>query len=301
VIVALLVIVSQIIKSSRHPDDVPHPGLALVTETGDKWPALSTTGRGRGKRGFALISEGHDTLRVNAYGRQAGARRRHPHVSGRLGRRPRRLRHGLRRQRHGGRANVEVAASTSGPFTALRRFLIGPPPEPRAALMLRGAPGRYVALVVPGNPGHAQLDKMLGSGRDNLVIGDEYRRGTYKLEFRIDPRKNELTGYVDGRQIADPIDLDGGLRKLFNDDNPQVAVGCLDGACTFHSVEVHELSAGSMTGGLDAGRLDDPIDHAHRRGRQVVQPVITKVNNAIRPPRRNQHSTKEHQNEHQRW
>jgi eukaryotic-like serine/threonine-protein kinase len=244
VVAALAVIGSQLIRSGRKQEK-QRPGVALLTDTGKTWPGLETPGRLDGKKGFAVLADGKDPLHLTAWGRKPSLKDgavAFPLESG------------------GGRvqfnddydgygmsvsAMVEVSASPTGAFSTARALLLGPPAEPRAALMLVGRePDRYVVLVASGNEAPATLDWALGTTRSASMIGSSTpKKGPVKLELRIDAKKNEVTAAIDGKPVGDPIDLDGNWKRLFGgEDPPRVAVGCLDASCTFRQLELHELA-----------------------------------------------------------
>lgn len=133
------------------------------------------------------------------------------------------------------KARAQAAYSVSSDWrTSLRRTLLGVSPEPRAALLLEGSPGRYAALVVgpAGNP--ARLEYVLGERR-GAMLGPPSPASASALELEVTP-EGELRAFVgaggDRRPVGEPVSIGHEWRKAFG-RLPRPAAGCLDGTCVF--------------------------------------------------------------------
>ncbi len=137
-------------------------------------------------------------------------------------------------------ADVALEGQGQGALAALKAALNGPPPEPRAALLLIGEPGRYAAVVT--GAGTPTLEWALGDKkRGTTQGGGGTREATLThLELSID-REGELRAFSgagkDRRQVGEPVSLGKGWRAHF-DKAPRPAFGCVDGGCQFSKVQL---------------------------------------------------------------
>jgi predicted Ser/Thr protein kinase len=122
-------------------------------------------------------------------------------------------------------------------FDRIRDFIAGEQRAPRAALMLQGAPGRFVALVVPWGAERVALEWSLG-GRQGWALGPWVGQGPIHLEMSID-RDGELRASVGegaGRErVGEPLRLGAPWTRGF-EAVPKPALACLSGRCRFQKV-----------------------------------------------------------------
>ncbi len=161
---------------------------------------------------------------------------------------------GAERDRAVGRASPEVAdlagdaallsaevASLEPPvvrfFDRIRDLFGGNLLAPRAALMLQGAPGHFVALVVPQGAERVALEWSLGD-RQGWVLGPSVGGHPVHLEMSVD-RDGELRASIgEGKsreRVGEPLHLGipwtGGFDAV-----PKPALACLAGRCRFERV-----------------------------------------------------------------
>jgi tRNA A-37 threonylcarbamoyl transferase component Bud32 len=134
-------------------------------------------------------------------------------------------------------ASAEISAPRPAPWQlawALRRWILGESFEPRSALLLQGAPGRYVAIVVFGPQARTALEWDLGD-RQGVMLGPTLSGSSAHAELSID-REGELRAWLfEGparRPVGDPLRL-GAEWKTALGAGPKPAIACLDGACEF--------------------------------------------------------------------
>ncbi len=223
-------------------------GVELTTEFGSKWP-LTGTGRvdpPQSQRRLSL-GEGPDTVSIVAQGRK-------PKVGSAIAFGPPDV------DAAAGRAtfdvsfegddlslvaDVEAAPAPPGLFGTLRQLFSRQRPTPRAALLLLGEPGRYVALVLtPGD--EPMLEWALGSEKRGTMVGAiRPKSGPVRLELSIDGKKGQLFAHVGARQdqrlLGDPLEVGREWARLFGEP-PKAAVGCIDGLCTFSKVQFEVAS-----------------------------------------------------------
>lgn len=110
--------------------------------------------------------------------------------------------------------------------------LFGPPPAARAALLLMGSTGRYVALVHNGTGAPVALEWALGERRGTMLAMTPAEAGA-QLELKVSA-EGELRAYVgkgkDQRPIAEPLNLGRGWMEHFG-DAPVPGFGCSEGTC----------------------------------------------------------------------
>jgi len=235
------------------PPQATSLGIQLITETGLNWPL---TAQGRIETSpwrRAVLGRGHhtDTLALMATGNK-------PELSegeirfGPLSKIPVGLAwldfniSGDGLEAYGLEASVEVKRAEeppAGPWQALRR---GAKPENHSALMLLGESGRYVALILPANEGPPILEWALGSEkRGTLLAPLPLSSKNVPLSFHVEPETGLLFAFMgrgrDKRMLGEPLHLGpDGLKQAFG-QIPRLAVGCLQGPCTFSNLEIREL------------------------------------------------------------
>ncbi|MHB8873937.1 MAG: serine/threonine-protein kinase [Myxococcaceae bacterium] len=242
---ALLVLGAAALRARSKPAR-QSPGIELTTESGQSWP-LTSPGRidpPQEKRRLGL-GEGPDTVSVVAHGRKPTLK------DGAIGFAPpdgdavvgrAMLDADLEGTGLSFSARGEITPPVTGALSGVSNVLLGAPADPRGALVLLGEPGRYVALVASGGGAPPVLEWALGSDRRGTMSSPaSAKKGPSRLEISIDPKKGELAAYVgegqDRRLVGDPMQLGPHWRRLFG-EMPKAAVGCLDGACRFTSVQL---------------------------------------------------------------
>ncbi len=248
VVVVLLAVgvVGATMVRARNRTARPSPGLELVTDTGQRWP-LTSPGRldsPEEERRRLSLGDGPDTVSVVAHGRKPLVQNGAiyfppPGDDAAVGRAL--LDADLEGTGLSFRAHAQVTAPPSGTFAAAQALFLGPPADSRSALVLSGEPGRYVALVVSASGAPPLLEWALGSERRGTMSSPSGPdSGDRLLELSIDAKTGELSAWVgdggDRRLVGNSMSLGPGWQKLFG-EMPKGAVGCLDGACRFTSVE----------------------------------------------------------------
>lgn len=218
-------------------------GIELTTDTGSKWP-MTTPGRFDFTNRTLALGEGPDSIPVIALGRQIELKAD-------------RIRFPLSEAAAAGRAVVDQAVPGAGlevtveaqipkkmtsRWEPLKAMFRGPSPDPRAALMLVGEPGRFVALVINGSGAEPTLEWALGSEkRGTLAAPLSLPTGAVQLTLRVDPQTGELSALIgkdrDQRILGDVLSLGVKWKELFGEP-PRAAVGCLQGACGFGQMHV---------------------------------------------------------------
>ena len=123
-----------------------------------------------------------------------------------------------------------------GAWEQVQRLLRGPREPSRAALMLMGDTGRYVALVVAEDEREATISWALGQrrGRMRAPVGLSASEPLL-LSLEVDA-DGELRAHLgegkNRRAVGEPLQLGERWVRLFG-RLPQPAVGCLEGTCTF--------------------------------------------------------------------
>ncbi|MBX7112807.1 MAG: serine/threonine protein kinase [Myxococcaceae bacterium] len=221
-------------------------GIELTTDFGGKWP-MTTPGRFDFTNRTLALGEGPDSIPVVALGRQIelkGDRIRFAPGEGAVA----------------GRAVVDQAVPGAGlevtveaqlpkrqasRWDPLKAMFFGPAPDPRAALMLVGEPGRFVALVIDGSGAEPTLEWALGSEkRGTLAAPLSLPEGFVQLTLRVDPQTGDLSALIgkdrDERMLGDVLSLGMKWKELFGEP-PRAAVGCLEGSCGFSQVHARGL------------------------------------------------------------
>ncbi len=243
VVAATLVLAVAALRSRLRPPR-PSPGVELATDTGKRW-LLTTPGRidPPQERRHLGLGEGPDVVSLVAVGRRPSLEKDTIAFGP------------LKDATSVGRALLDVdfdgaglafsaqveLAPLAGSWAGVEALLLGPPPEPRAALMLVGDPGRSVVLVTSAGDAPPSLEWALGSDRRGTTSGVAPASGrTARLELSVDGRTGELTAWTgsgqDRRMVGESLSLGPGWRTLFG-RTPKVAVGCLDGQCRFTALE----------------------------------------------------------------
>ncbi|MBF5045140.1 serine/threonine protein kinase [Aggregicoccus sp. 17bor-14] len=241
---ALLVVLAALgvlgVAALRNAQQRPEvqPGAALAADLGPP-SVLALPGRleqGAEQR-RVLVGEGPDQLGLVVTGRpltvEAGALAFAP-VSGQS-------RVGLARvdvvDVDGRSARLSAVVSADGDAPSLlsraRAALLGPPPPARAALMLQGSAGRYVALVLSGeSAAPLRLEWALGERRGTM-LGLPSPQGPARLELAVDD-EGLLRAYVgagqDRRAVGEPLNLGPEWTRQFGEP-PAPALGCIEGGC----------------------------------------------------------------------
>ena len=128
------------------------------------------------------------------------------------------------------------SAVEDGAWEQVQRLLRGPREPSRAALMLMGDPGRYVALVVAEDEREATISWALGQrrGRMRAPVGLSASE-PLQLSLDVDER-GELRAHLgegkNRRAVGEPLQLGERWTRHFG-RLPQPAVGCLEGTCRF--------------------------------------------------------------------
>lgn len=169
------------------------------------------------------------------------------------------------------RARLGARAGELGLWTRLRAWARGEQLRPRAAVVLQGTPGRYVAVILDGSGGPARLEWAFGERRGAMTGSQAVARAEVELEVERDGTVRAfLTSGPDRRQLAEPIALGSGWRKYFG-RTPVPEVACLDGAC-----ELSELQY--------LARRDPPPPPPAPKPAPVAKPATHKP--AVRAPTR---------------
>jgi len=245
VLFALAVVGVALLRDRAKSNEQP-AGIQLTTETGGKWP-VTATGRVDHDTQTLTLGTGPDSVPINAYGRHAtvenGTITFGPPTDSRVGRAE------LDIELKGDGLEFIALATTQeikhSWFDPIRALFVGPRPNARSALMLTGATGRYVALIIPGDGNTPpMLEWALGEKRGSMSSPLTNAGAETQLELKIDPATGELAALVgkgrDQRLLGDSVTLGPGWRSLFGDP-PHAAVGCLEGLCSFSGLQEHTL------------------------------------------------------------
>ena len=240
-VVVALVIIAAVFARARASHARVSSGVELTTDFGVKTP-LTTPGRVDRAARVVSLGEGPDMVGITA-----------------LGRKPR-VDHGalvydVADGTRAGRAVIDAEVSGSGlEFSVLADTETVPPsklepllalfrgerPEARGALMVVGAHGRYVALVISGSGSEPILEWALGPEKNGTMRAPlpTVAKGQ-RLGLRIDPDVGQLFAIVgsgrDARVLGEGLWLGPDWRQLLG-DSPRMAVGCLEGRCTFRQL-----------------------------------------------------------------
>ncbi|MCL2012314.1 MAG: protein kinase [Cystobacterineae bacterium] len=240
--------VSSIVVGSfwRKPGSAPPLGIQLTTETGLRSP-LTAPGRIESPGRRALLGEGPDSLALIAKGNK-------PLLSGGE------VRFNANSKAPAGLLELDVNISGEGleasalvilaeeqasalePLWALWR---GPKAENRSALMLIGESSHYVALILSSNGSPPTLEWALGSEkRATLLAPLPLSSKTIPLSLHIEPETGVVSAFLgkgrDKRMLGEPVHLGPQWLSLFG-QTPHLAVGCLQGPCTFSNLEIRAL------------------------------------------------------------
>jgi hypothetical protein len=236
-----LAIVAAVFWRAGAAEGKPPAGIALTTDFGVR-TLLSVPGRADKATREVSLGEGPDTISVQA-----------------LGRRPRVAKGALvyddPDDLTAGRAVIDAAVAGEGfeysatvdteatppsrlePLLALFR---GPGLEARSALLVLGEHGRYVALVVAGGAGGATLEWALGPDKRGALRAPLPTAAQgQRLALRLDREVGQLFAVVgegrDARVLGEGLWLGPDWRDILG-RSPRMAVGCLEGRCTFRSL-----------------------------------------------------------------
>jgi serine/threonine protein kinase len=139
------------------------------------------------------------------------------------------------------RAEIEASSVTPDSWASIRRLAFARAVEPRGSLMVVGATGRQVALVVSAGETPPVLEWAFGSDKRGAMLGGAPLRGRTRVELNIDGRTGKLTAHVgagkERRALGEPIALGDNWASLFAQP-PRVALGCLGGSCSFRELEI---------------------------------------------------------------
>ncbi len=119
----------------------------------------------------------------------------------------------------------------------LRRWVLGNTPEPRSALMLQGAPGRYAALVLYGHEGACAFEWSFGE-RQGVALGPKLGAapGVFEVSIDADGALQAFVGEGAARTAVGLPVLLGADWKEAMGGAPKAAVGCLDAQCDFRKL-----------------------------------------------------------------
>lgn len=219
----------------------PAAGIALMSDDGAQ-AALTTRGRVDKQTRLITLGEGPDTVTVLARGRpvtlEAGAVRFPEPDDVPAGRAL------VDAQVDGDGLRLsalvdteEVQPSRLEPLFALFR---GPRPEARSALMLLGASGRYVALIISGTGGQPELEWNLGPDKQGQMRSPlPTKTKDQLLQLHLDPLTGELIAIIgegrDARVLGEGLHLGTDWKDTFS-GTPRAGLGCLDGTCAFRAL-----------------------------------------------------------------
>jgi eukaryotic-like serine/threonine-protein kinase len=133
-------------------------------------------------------------------------------------------------------ARVSARSPEAGTLTKLKTVVYGPLPDPEAALLLMGSPGRYVALVYNGAGAPLRLEWNLGEKQGTMLGPDspDSAESSVELELTVD-EEGVLVAWVgtkgDKRPIVEPLHLGTGWQEKRFGKAPLAAFGCIEGEC----------------------------------------------------------------------
>jgi len=135
-------------------------------------------------------------------------------------------------------ADVAAEVPSTTALARLERVITGAKPHPRAALMLEGLPGRYVAVVLSGNEAPVTFEWALAERRGTMLGPQSPKDGHSRLELVVD-RGGEVRAFAgsgkDRREIAEPLNLGQGWKRHFG-KMPRGVLMCLEAGCSFERV-----------------------------------------------------------------
>jgi hypothetical protein len=145
-------------------------------------------------------------------------------------------------------AKVDTQAAKRARLEPLLEIFRGPRPDARSAIMLVGDPGRYVALIISGTGDEPRLEWALGTEhRGSMTAPMSMSPGTQMVALKVDPVTGALAAFIgkdkDQRLLAGNVLLLGPKWKQEFGETLRAALGCLEGTCAFHSVQVQGLKA----------------------------------------------------------
>lgn len=242
---AAVIVSTVFLRAGLEARRVP-AGVALMSDDGAQ-TALATPGRVDKETQTVTLGEGPDTVTVMARGRpvtleSGGVRFPEPDdvTAGRALVDAQVEGEGLRLS-----AVVDTEAGEPSRLEPLFALFRGPRPEARSALMLLGTGGRYVALIISGAGSHPELEWNLGPDKQGHMRAPlPTKTKGQALELQLDPLTGELIAVIgegrDARVLGEGLRLgtdwmDTGWKESFS-EAPRAALGCLDGACAFHSL-----------------------------------------------------------------
>ncbi|MCL2626947.1 MAG: serine/threonine protein kinase, partial [Cystobacterineae bacterium] len=230
----------------RNQDNTPPLGIQLTTETGLRWP-LAAQGRMESPGRRAVLGEGPDTLALVATGNKPALNegevlfKANSKISTGL------LDLDVNTQGDGLEASavVKLQEEQASAFEPLWSLLRGPKPANRSALMLTGESGRYVALILSSDGSPPILEWALGSEkRATLLAPLHLNSKTIPLSLYVEPESGLLSAFIgkgrDKRMLGEPVHLGPNWLSFFGQP-PHLAVGCLQGPCTFSNLEIRAL------------------------------------------------------------
>ncbi|HVE82913.1 MAG TPA: serine/threonine-protein kinase [Myxococcales bacterium] len=131
--------------------------------------------------------------------------------------------------------DVTTQTAASGMVGLAKKLVLGAQPEPRSALALYGATGRYAAVVVSGAGEPVAFEWALGERRGTMLGPPSPRDGAAHLELSID-RHGEMRAFAtvgkDRRAVGEPVSLGKEWRKHFG-KMPVASLACIEGGCEF--------------------------------------------------------------------
>ncbi len=245
VLAAVGIIAATTLKPAPR-DDGP-VGLALMTDTGLKWP-FTAPGRVDAASRTLSLGDGPDSVPLVSLGRKAEVSKDTVRFAG------------GEETAHGRllvdatvpgdglsvRTRVEVPEPDASALSQLRSRLWKKSEVSRAALLLVGDSGRFVALVLSADRSSPTLEWALGPEKRGVMTAPvQLPPGPVTVELRVDPGTSELSAWVgegrDARAIGEPLLLGAAWKELFG-QTPHAAVGSAYGAATFTNLTVEGVN-----------------------------------------------------------
>jgi eukaryotic-like serine/threonine-protein kinase len=232
----------------RRPVDARSAGQWLMTEDGAKVP-MTARGRLDTNANVVTLSGGPDSVSVSAVGRTPTIDQGQLKFAAGEGKPMGRAAFDVSVRGEGLEVavRVDMPAGQKDAWGALRESFRGSAPPPKAALMLLGEHGRFVALVVGASGEPPTLEWVLGDNRQGQLQAPVTTVAAGQLlGLRIDPETGALAAVLgagrDARVLGEVLSLGLDWRESFGGSTPTPALGCLHGRCEFDGLELRGLS-----------------------------------------------------------